>query len=153
MRISVSCRHGDNGGTIWRRALTVFVPQIASTAACLLPLLADTVYALNSVKVSGQDFVDSKTNDRFVIIGVDYQPGGQGAYGPTNTADPLSNATICLRDAALMQRLGVNTIRSYNVDPTLNHDECASIFNSVGIYMILDVNSPLAGMSFPCAVT
>lgn len=45
-----------------------------------------------------------------------------------------------------MQELGVNTIRSYNVDPTLNHDECMSIFNSVGIYAILDVNSPLAGM-------
>lgn len=46
-----------------------------------------------------------------------------------------------------MQELGVNTIRSYNVDPTLNHDECASIFNSVGIYMLIDVNSPLAGQS------
>jgi len=41
----------------------------------------------------------------------------------------------------------VNTIRSYNVDPTLNHDECASIFNEAGIYMIIDVNSPLAGQS------
>lgn len=48
---------------------------------------------------------------------------------------------------ARRQELGVNTIRSYNVDPTLNHDECASIFNSVGIYMLLDVNSPLAGQS------
>lgn len=46
-----------------------------------------------------------------------------------------------------MQQLGVNTIRSYNVDPTLNHDECASIFNQVGIYMVIDVNSPLAGES------
>lgn len=41
----------------------------------------------------------------------------------------------------------VNTIRVYNVDPTINHDQCASIFNSVGIYMIIDVNSPLAGES------
>lgn len=82
-----------------------------------------------------------------MVLGMDYQPGGQGAYGPTNTADPLSNATICLRDAALMQNLGVNTIRSYNVDPLLNHDECASIFNQAGIYMILDVNSPLGGQS------
>jgi len=81
-----------------------------------------------------------------MIIGVDYQPGGQGAYG-TDSGDPLSNATTCLRDAALMQDLGVNTIRSYNVDPTLNHDECASIFDSVGIYMLIDVNSPLAGQS------
>lgn len=81
-----------------------------------------------------------------MIIGVDYQPGGQGAYG-TGGGDPLSNATICLRDAALMQNMGINTIRSYNVDPTLNHDECASIFNSVGIYMLIDVNSPLGGQS------
>lgn len=47
----------------------------------------------------------------------------------------------------ILQELGINTIRSYNVDPKLNHDECASIFNSVGIYMLLDVNSPLAGQS------
>ena len=80
------------------------------------------------------------------MLGVDYQPGGQGAYG-TGAGDPLSDPTACLRDAALMQSLGVNTIRSYNVDPTLNHDECVSIFNAVGIYMILDVNSPLAGQS------
>jgi hypothetical protein len=37
----------------------------------------------------------------------------------------------------------VNTIRVYNLDPTANHDDCASIFNAAGIYMILDVNSPL----------
>ena len=101
---------------------------------------------MNPVDVQNQEFIDSITNERFMIIGVDYQPGGQGAYG-TDSGDPLSNATTCLRDAALMQDLGVNTIRSYNVDPTLNHNECASIFNSVGIYMLIDVNSPLAGQS------
>lgn len=42
-----------------------------------------------------------------------------------------------------MQTLGVNAIRIYNLDPTLNHDICASIFNAVGIYMLIDVNSPL----------
>lgn len=26
---------------------------------------------------------------------------------------------------------GVNSIRAYNLDPNLNHDECASIFNAV----------------------
>ena len=74
-----------------------------------------------------------------------YQPGGQQAFG--KGSDPLSNGTLCLRDAALMQSLGVNTIRTYNVDPTLNHDDCVSIFNAVGIYMIIDVNSPLSGQS------
>ena len=46
-----------------------------------------------------------------------------------------------------MQAVGFNTIRTYNVDPDLNHDECASIFNEVGIYMLIDVNSPLPGQS------
>jgi len=46
-----------------------------------------------------------------------------------------------------MQRLGVNAIRVYNLDPDLDHTQCASIFNAAGIYMILDVNSPLADQS------
>lgn len=37
----------------------------------------------------------------------------------------------------------MNTIRIYNLSPELDHDECVSIFNAAGIYMILDVNSPL----------
>lgn len=74
-----------------------------------------------------------------------YQPGGSAGFN--RGSDPLSNGTICLRDAALMQQLGVNTIRVYNLDPIVNHDECASIFNEVGIYMLLDVNSPLPGDS------
>jgi hypothetical protein len=65
------------------------------------------------------------------MLGVAYQPGGQSGYNPGSGIDPLSDASVCLRDAALMQRLGVNSIRVYNVDPDLNHDECASIFNGV----------------------
>ena len=41
----------------------------------------------------------------------------------------------------------VNTIRIYNLDPDASHDECVSIFNAAGIYMILDVNSPLPNQS------
>jgi hypothetical protein len=44
-----------------------------------------------------------------------------------------------------MQQLGVNTIRVYNLSPDLNHDECVSIFNAAGMYMIIDVNSGLSG--------
>ena len=77
--------------------------------------------------------------------GVDYQPGGSSGF--TGNGDPLSDADTCLRDAALMQRMGINTIRVYNLDPLSNHDLCVSIFNSVGIYMMLDVNSPFDGGS------
>ncbi|KAI8942643.1 hypothetical protein NX059_000696 [Plenodomus lindquistii] len=82
-----------------------------------------------------------------MIVGVDYQPGGQGAYKPSQGSDALTDADVCLRDATIMQKLGVNTIRVYNVDPTLDHSPCASIFNAAGIYMIIDVNSPLPGES------
>ncbi|KAK4895431.1 Glycolipid anchored surface protein 4 precursor [Elasticomyces elasticus] len=111
-----------------------------------LVALSTHAAAVNPIVVREQEFSDSVTHNRFMILGVDYQPGGQGAYG-TGSGDPLSNATTCLRDAALMQTLGVNTIRCYNVDPTLNHDQCVSIFNSVGIYIIIDVNAPTPGLS------
>jgi hypothetical protein len=82
-----------------------------------LALLAGLTAAVDPVEVRGQDFVNSVTGDRFVIIGVDYQPGGQGAISANNDRDVLSDAEACTRDAALMQSLGVNTLRSYNVDP------------------------------------
>jgi hypothetical protein len=37
---------------------------------------------------------------------VAYQPGGSSGYKPDSGIDPLSDAAVCLRDAALMQRLG-----------------------------------------------
>ncbi|KAF1846750.1 glycoside hydrolase family 72 protein [Cucurbitaria berberidis CBS 394.84] len=117
-------------------------------AIALLPALFSTIaHAVHPVQVRGQDFVDSVSNKRLMIIGVDYQPGGQAGYKPQDGQDALTNADVCLRDATVMQKLGVNTIRVYNVDPTLDHSKCASIFNAAGIYMILDVNSPLSGES------
>jgi 1,3-beta-glucanosyltransferase GAS3 len=50
---------------------------------------------------------------------------------------------VCQRDAAVLQRLGANAIRVYNLDPEVDHTDCASIFNAAGIYLIIDVNSPL----------
>jgi hypothetical protein len=99
------------------------------------------------VEVKGQDFIDTKTNKRFVMVGVDYQPGGQAGYKPQSGQDPLTDKKICLRDAIMLQKLGANTIRVYNVDPKLNHDDCASIFNAAGIYMVIDVNGPASGES------
>ncbi|KAE8453504.1 hypothetical protein EG329_010365 [Mollisiaceae sp. DMI_Dod_QoI] len=113
----------------------------------ILSLFCATTFAVQTVVVKGADIVNSVTGDRLQLLGVAYQPGGQSGYNPASGEDPLSDGNVCLRDAALMQRLGVNAIRVYNVDPDLNHDLCASIFNAVGIYMLIDVNSPLAGES------
>ena len=99
------------------------------------------------MEVKDNSFINPTTGNRFQIVGVAYQPGGAGGYKPHEGFDPLSRKEHCLRDAALMQVLGVNTIRVYNLSPDLNHDECASIFNAAGMYMVLDVNSPLVGES------
>ncbi|KAI1106505.1 glycoside hydrolase family 72 protein [Jackrogersella minutella] len=103
--------------------------------------------AVSPLEVQGSQFVNTKSGDAFQIVGMAYQIGGSAGYDPSHGKDPLSNGDICKRDAALMQALGVNTIRVYNLDPNLNHDECASVFNAAGMYMIIDVNSPLSGES------
>ncbi|KAI1372278.1 glycoside hydrolase family 72 protein [Hypoxylon crocopeplum] len=103
--------------------------------------------AVTPLEVQGKEFVNSKTGNSFQIVGMAYQIGGSSGYDPSHGKDPLSNGDVCKRDAALMQALGVNTIRVYNLDPNLNHDDCASIFNAAGMYMIIDVNSPLSGES------
>lgn len=92
---------------------------------------ASLAAAVPAIDVQGSFFVNNATGARYQIVGVAYQPGGSAGYNPGSGVDPLSNKDECLRDAALMQILGVNAIRVYNIDPNVNHDECASIFNAV----------------------
>ncbi len=72
-----------------------------------LTLLATSVRAVPVVNVRGADFVDSNSGARFLIVGVAYQPGGSSGYDPQSGIDPLTNGSDCLRDAALLQRLGL----------------------------------------------
>lgn len=78
-----------------------------------------------------------KGKDRFYLRGIDYQPGGSSA-----NEDPLGDTDVCLRDIANFKDLGVNTIRVYAVDNTLNHDKCMQALQDAGIYLVLDVNNP-----------
>ncbi|KAJ2892264.1 hypothetical protein MKZ38_010055 [Zalerion maritima] len=109
--------------------------------------LAGIAAAVPSLEVKNNFFVNPSTNKRFQVVGVAYQPGGSAGYNPEESKDPLSDGEVCKRDAALMQTLGLNAIRVYNLNPDINHDECASVFNAAGMYMLLDVNSPLSGES------
>jgi hypothetical protein len=109
----------------------------------LLALGVSTAAALNPIVVRDNVFYDAATNQRFFMKGVDYQPGGAAAVEPGK--DPLSDINVCLRDVAVFQKLGLNTIRVYSVDNTLNHDACMSLYDAAGIYVILDVNTPLEG--------
>jgi hypothetical protein len=74
----------------------------------LLAFCAGLAVAVQTINIEGSDFVNPKTGDRFQIVGLAYQPGGSSAYNPADGEDPLSNGDVCLRDAALMQRLGAS---------------------------------------------
>lgn len=96
-----------------------------------MALAATVVTAVKPIEIKGNEFYVADTGDRFQMVGVGYQPGGSAGYKPQEREDPLTDADACLRDAALMQVLGINTIRVYNLNPDLDHDKCASIFNAV----------------------
>ncbi|ODH45776.1 hypothetical protein GX48_08141 [Paracoccidioides brasiliensis] len=90
---------------------------------------------ITPVTVKGNAFWNGK--ERFYLRGVDYQPGW-----PSNLKDPIAEPRLCKRDIAKFKELGVNTIRVYSVDNSINHDECMEALADAGIYLALDVNTP-----------
>lgn len=81
-------------------------------------------------------------NERFYVRGVDYQPGGS-----SQLADPIADETDCKRDIAEFKKLGINTVRIYTVDNSADHDACMSALADAGIYLVLDVNTPLYSLN------
>ncbi|KAG0055303.1 1,3-beta-glucanosyltransferase gas1 [Gryganskiella cystojenkinii] len=110
----------------------------ASTQALTMAVSLVSVSALNPIVIKGTKFFDSVTKDQFFIKGVAYQPRSS----TTGFYDPLARPADCRRDFGLMKDLGLNTIRVYQVDPSLNHDECMTILRDAGIYLMLDLAVP-----------
>jgi hypothetical protein len=110
-----------------------------TTVLSAIGVLAATVQpqkrALSAITVKGNAFFAG--NSRFYIRGVDYQPGGS-----SNVADPIANLDTCKRDIAQFKKLGINTIRIYSTDNTVDHDACMSALADAGIYLVLDLNTP-----------
>ncbi|RPA97917.1 hypothetical protein L873DRAFT_1689282 [Choiromyces venosus 120613-1] len=107
-----------------------------------LGVLGGMATAINPIELKGRHFIDSVTKKEFFIKGVDYQPGG--AANVEKGGDPLTDSDKCARDIFVFQKLGINTIRVYSVDPTQDHNECMTMLAAAGIYLVLDVNTPLA---------
>ncbi|KAF7895462.1 uncharacterized protein EAF01_009424 [Botrytis porri] len=96
--------------------------------------------SLTAITTKGNAFFAG--NDRFYIRGVDYQPGGS-----SKIIDPIADKTTCTRDIAKFKELGINTVRVYSVDNTANHDDCMTALADAGIYLVLDVNTPLYSLN------
>lgn len=108
--------------------------------AILAIFAASASAALTPVTVKGNAFFAG--NERFYVRGIDYQPGGA-----SDATDPLANPSTCKRDIPYFKELGLNTIRVYTVDNSKNHDECMKALDDAGIYLALDVNTPLYSLN------
>lgn len=120
--------------------MKTFTTIVVSAALCGAVLASPSVDRRQNSKtppvtVKGNAFWQGNT--RFYMRGIDYQPGGEGAK-----KDPIADAEHCLRDIKKFKDLGLNTVRIYTVDNSLNHDECMKALSDAGIYLALDVNSP-----------
>ncbi|KAI0970765.1 Glucanosyltransferase-domain-containing protein [Xylaria arbuscula] len=92
---------------------------------------ASATYAIPTIETLGNKFFTSD-GDQFFIKGVAYQ---------LVPDDPLVDAAQCARDASLMEKLGVNTIRVYHVDADGDHDACMDTFAKAGIYAMVDMDT------------
>lgn len=110
---------------------------VSPVAQAMLPI---HIKSYRFIKPSSDENDPSK-NEVFYVKGLDYQPGGSSGFNADGDSDVLSDAQQCARDTYVFQQLGVNTVRIYSLNPDLNHDECMTILNDAGIYVILDVNS------------
>lgn len=117
-------------------AFSLFAASLLTGASALLPLTIKD----NKFYQLQEDY--NAPAQLFTIFGVDYQPGGSSNFNLEKSSDALTDAGACQRDAYLLNQLGANAIRIYSVSPWLNHDECMTIFNNAGIYVLLDVNTP-----------
>ncbi|KAH8882269.1 hypothetical protein GQ53DRAFT_666032 [Thozetella sp. PMI_491] len=115
----------------------------ASLVSALL-LLGQTQAALQPIVMKGTKFY-YQNGTQFFIKGVAYQQDSAAA-GQTSTSttytDPLADEAACTRDVPLLQQLGTNTIRTYAIDPTANHDACMKLLDAAGIYVISDLSEP-----------
>jgi hypothetical protein len=67
--------------------------------------------------------------------------------GSSQLTDPIADTAGCQRDVVEFKKLGINTVRVYSVDNSANHDECMSALANAGIYLVLDVNTPLYSLN------
>jgi len=113
-----------------------------------LSMLALASYAaaeLAPIHIKGQKFF-YENGTQFFMKGIAYQEESS-AKGQTNDdtdkyKDPLAQPDLCKKDVPLLKELGINTIRTYAINPTADHSECMKLLDEAGIYVISDLSQP-----------
>ncbi|KAI1499549.1 Glucanosyltransferase-domain-containing protein [Biscogniauxia marginata] len=120
--------------------------MVAFRSALMASLLASSAAALDPIIMKGTKFFTKSDGKQFYMKGVAYQQeSGSGAGGQTTGTkykDPLADETSCKRDVPLLQKAGVNTIRTYAINPDADHDACMKLLDDAGIYVIADLGEP-----------
>ncbi|KAI1437407.1 family 72 glycoside hydrolase [Xylaria sp. CBS 124048] len=118
------------------------------TAVASAMLLATTNASLEPIVMKGSKFF-TKSGDQFFIKGIAYQQaagsGSDSAGDPSASnqyIDPLADEKTCQRDVPILKKLGVNTIRTYAINPDSDHSACMKLLDDAGIYVISDLGEP-----------
>ncbi|KAI0670201.1 Glucanosyltransferase-domain-containing protein [Trametes maxima] len=137
----------------WACLLVSILPYMIRATALASGVLAIAagVSALPKVSRAGR-YLYSEDGTRFFIKGIAYQEQGAASNDPNSPfsepstfIDPLTDSSACSRDLPFLQSLGINAIRVYSVNSSLNHDDCMKAFSQAGIYTIIDLALPVNG--------
>ncbi|KAJ7053595.1 1,3-beta-glucanosyltransferase [Mycena amicta] len=121
--------------------------MVGTLKALLAAAFLTSVAALPKITRTGR-YLYSQDGTRFLVKGVAYQGPGYtppGQTQPTTFTDILADPAGCTRDLPMFQQLGINTIRTYSVNSSLDHDGCMETLENAGIYLVLDLALPLGG--------
>lgn len=94
-----------------------------------------------AIEISGNKFFNSLDHSRFFVRGIAYQRPPP-LVSELGFVDSLALPSHCLKDLFLLNELGVNTVRVYQIDPAADHDLCMDAFAANGIYVFVDLSEP-----------
>jgi hypothetical protein len=108
-------------------------------------LIANAICTPNTIRgpavLKGKRFFDSVTGDYIPIKGIAYYPRpNDGDLSSSNSIDYFTlefQDLLWEADVEYFKALGINTIRIYGVNPSINHDAFMCALREAGIYVIV----------------